>query len=77
MDTTKIFNNGQSQFVQLPKAYHLKGKEAFITQIGDTIVLFPKKEKWDLLFSSLDKFSDDFMSERIQPVLENREDIFL
>jgi len=72
MDTAKIFTDGQIQFVQLPKAYHLNGKEAFITQIGDTIVLLPKKEKWDSLFSSLDKFSDDFMTERKQPMLENR-----
>ena len=77
MDTAKIFINGQSQAVRLPKAYRLKGKEAFITKIGDAIVLLPKKRKWDLLFSSLDKFSDDFMTERIQPNLENREDIFL
>ena len=77
MDTAKIFINGQSQAVRLPKAYRLKGKEAFITKIGDAIVLLPKKGKWDLLLSSLDKFSDDFMAERIQPALENREELFL
>jgi antitoxin VapB len=77
MDTAKIFTNGQSQAVRLPKAYRLKGKETYITKIGDAIILLPKKEKWDLMFSSLDKFSDDFMSERNQPDLENREELFL
>jgi antitoxin VapB len=76
MDTAKIFENGKSQAVRLPKAYRLKGKEAFITRIGDAIVLLPKKNKWDSLISSLDKFSADFMSDRIQPQLENRERLF-
>jgi len=77
MDTAKIFTNGQSQAVRLPKAYRLKGKETYITKIGDAIILLPKLEKWDLLFASLDKFSDDFMSERSQPDLEEREGFFL
>ncbi len=76
MDTAKIFENGKSQAVRLPKAYRLKGKEAFITKVGDAIILLPKKNKWDSLISSLDKFSTDFMSKRIQPVLENRERLF-
>lgn len=71
MDTAKIFENGKSQAVRLPKAYRLKGKETYITKIGDAIILLPKKKKWDSLISSLDKFSNDFMSERIQPKLEN------
>ena len=76
MDTAKIFENGKSQAVRLPKAYRLKGKGAYITKIGDAIVLLPKRNKWDSLVSSLDNFSDDFMSERIQPELENRESLF-
>ena len=76
MDTAKIFENGKSQAVRLPKAYRLKGKEAYITKIGDAIILLPKKNKWDSLIGSLDKFSGDFMSERIQLELENRERLF-
>jgi antitoxin VapB len=76
MDTAKIFENGKSQAVRLPKAYRLKGKEAFITKVGDAIILLPKKNKWDSLISSLDKFSDDFMAERTQPELEKRESLF-
>ncbi len=76
METAKIFENGKSQAVRLPKAYRLKGEEAYITKVGDAIILLPKKNKWDSLISSLDKFSEDFMSERIQPELENRERLF-
>ncbi|MFZ0454919.1 MAG: type II toxin-antitoxin system VapB family antitoxin [Ignavibacteriaceae bacterium] len=76
MDTAKIFENGKSQAVRLPKAYRLKGKEAYITKIGDAIILLPKRSKWDSLVTSLEKFSDDFMSDRIQPGLENRDRLF-
>jgi len=39
-------------------------------------VLFPKKSKFNILFGSLDNFSDDFMQERIRPPQDNREDMF-
>lgn len=76
MDTAKIFENGKSQAVRLPKAYRLKGKEAYITKVGDAIILLPKRNKWESLITSLNKFTDDFMSERIQPELENRDRLF-
>ncbi len=76
MDTAKLFENGKSQAVRLPKAYRLKGKEAYITRIGDAIILLPKRNKWNSLLNSLDKFSSDFMSERDQPEMDNREKLF-
>lgn len=76
MDTAKIFENGKSQAIRIPKAYRLKGKEAYITRVGDAIILLPKKNKWDSFISSLDKFTNDFMTERVQPEKENRERLF-
>ncbi len=76
MNTAKIFTSGNSQAVRLPKSYRMKGKEAFITKVGDALIILPKKKKWDSLFDSLDKFSDDFMSDRIQPEVETREELF-
>ena len=76
METAKLFKNGKSQAVRLPKAFRIKGDEVFVTKIGDAVVLFPHSKKWDSLLNSLDKFSDDFMNERKQPGLENREELF-
>lgn len=76
MTTAKLFINGSSQAVRLPKSFRIKGNEAYISKVGDAIILFPKQEKWNSLFSSLDKFSHDFMHERDQPKLEKREDLF-
>ena len=76
MDTAKIFENGKSQAVRLPKAYRLKGKEAYITKLGDAIILLPKMNNWDSLIASLNMFTEDFMSERKQAKPESREGFF-
>lgn len=83
MDTAKLFENGRSQAVRLPKAYRMKGKEVSITRVGDAVILLPRKKMWDSLFESLEEFSDDFMSEipdagneRVQLPLEKRTDLF-
>ncbi len=76
MDTAKIFKNGESQAIRIPKAYRLKGKEAHITKLGEALIILPKREGWDSLISSLDNFTNDFMNDREQPELENRESFF-
>jgi antitoxin VapB len=76
MDTAKVFDSGNSQAIRIPKKFKLKGKEAYITKIGDAIVILPMKQKWNSLIDSIDKFSDDFLMDRSQPTLEKREKIF-
>jgi len=77
MTTAKIFPNGQSQAVRIPKEFRFENQqEVFVAKEGEAIVLFPKKSKFNILFDSLDNFSDDFMKERTQPSQDNREDIF-
>ena len=77
MKTAKIFKNGQSQAVRLPKEFRLKGTEVFIKKHGDNIILIPIDENpWQPLVASLDQFSDDFMSTRGQPKQQDREDLF-
>ncbi len=72
----KIFQNGHSQAIRLPKKFRFSGKEVYIKKQNNLIVLIPKKKGWDSLFNSLDKFTDDFMEERIQPPNQDREDLF-
>ena len=77
MMTAKIFPNGQSQAVRIPKEFRFENQqEVFVAKEGEAIVLFPKKSKFNILFDSLDNFSDDFMKERTQPPQNNREDMF-
>jgi antitoxin VapB len=74
----KIFKNGQSQAVRLPKEFRFENQEElFVKRVEDGIILLPINDKsiWDHMFDRLDEFSDDFISERTQPI-QNREDLF-
>lgn len=73
MDSAKLFKNGSSQAVRLPKKYNFDGSEVYIKQIGNLVVLIPKSDPWSSLEQSLDLFDDDFMSVRAQPQLDDRE----
>ncbi len=76
MKTAKLFQNGQSQAVRLPKEFRFAGDEVFIKKSGSAVVLIPLVNSWDSLFSSLDKFSDDYMADRDQPAQQTRETLF-
>jgi antitoxin VapB len=67
MKTAKLFRNGESQAVRLPKEFRFAGKEVFIKRVGNAVVLLPKAKSWDTLIESLAKFPADFMNDRAQP----------
>jgi antitoxin VapB len=76
MKIAKLFQNGQSQAVRLPKEFRFEGEEVFIKKTGNVVMLIPTTHSWDSLLGSLDKFTPDFMSERNQPQQQSREDVF-
>ncbi len=73
MKVAKIFNNGRSQAVRLPKEFRFEGSDVYIKKFDNIVMLIPKDDKWATLVSSLDEFSDDFMETRNQPEVESRE----
>ena len=46
MMTAKLFENGRSQAVRLPKEYRFSGEEVAINKVGDIVFLMPKDNKW-------------------------------
>ncbi|NJD57675.1 MAG: antitoxin [Nitrospirae bacterium] len=74
MKTAKLFRNGQSQAVRLPREFRFENDHVFVKKSGNVVVLIPAKNSWDTLIQSLAKFSDDFMTERKQPKAQKRED---
>jgi len=77
MKTAKLFKNGQSQAVRLPKEFRMAGKEVYIKKQGEAIVLLPKERSWAPLFESLNHFERDFKIERNQPEeAQTREPMF-
>jgi antitoxin VapB len=68
MKTAKLFKNGESQAVRLPKEFRFEGTEVLIQRVGDAVVLLPRAKSWEALIGSLNKFSPDFMNDRNQPM---------
>lgn len=75
MQTAKIFINGRSQAVRLPKEFRFSGNDVFIKKIGNIVILVPKDDPWASLATSLDQFTDDYMETRDQPKGGPREPI--
>ncbi len=75
MKAAKLFQNGQSQAVRLPKEFRFNDDHVFVKKEGNVVMLIPVKGSWQSMFNSLDKFSDDFMTERKQPKTQKRESI--
>ena len=73
MQTAKIFINGRSQAVRLPKEFRFSGDDVFINKIGKIVILIPKDDPWASLANSLDQFTDDYMETRDQPPQDSRE----
>ncbi len=73
MKAARLFKNGQSQAVRLPKEYRFKGDRVLLKRVGNALVLLPLKEPWTPLFESLSQFSKDFMVKRDQPKQRLRE----
>lgn len=79
MDTAKLFKDERSQAVRLPKKYRFdesENAEVFINKIGNSVILIPKDHQWDNIEQSLNNFSNDFMSERNQPEIQKRDEIY-
>jgi antitoxin VapB len=75
MQTAKLFQNGRSQAVRLPKEYQFSGDDVFIQRHGDAVLLIPHEKAWEVFLEGLNGFSDDFMNEgRNQGLDQKREE---
>ena len=63
MMTAKVFKNGGSQVIRLPKECRISSDEVMVNKIGDIVILLPKQNKWESFMRAIDMFSDDFMED--------------
>lgn len=71
--TAKLFINGRSQAVRLPKEFRFEGSEVYIRKEGDEVILSAKKPSWDDFFNTASAFDDDFLMERDNEPPQERE----
>ena len=62
--TVKLFKNGQSQAVRIPKPFQFLGiDEVTVRRQGNSVIITPKRKSWVSLADS-DLVADDFMTSR-------------
>jgi antitoxin VapB len=73
MTTAKLFTNGRSQAVRLPREFRFEGKEVKIRRYGHGVLLEPMDADLRAWFDALDRFEEPFMPEgRDQPPVPTR-----
>ena len=70
MYTAKLFKNGQSQAVRLPKECRFDSDEIGIRKVGEIVYLFPKSRTWDLFMQGVNDFDEGFSLERMNDLPE-------
>lgn len=71
--TAKLFWNGRSQAVRLPKEFHFQGEEVRIRRMGAVVILEPASQEWAWLDAIQSTFTEDFLADRQQPGHQERE----
>jgi antitoxin VapB len=71
MKTAKVFMNGRSQAVRLPKEFRFKGTEVSIKRVPQGLLIV-ERDPWEICQDACQELSDDFMKERVQPPAQQR-----
>ena len=73
MIVAKVFRNGRSQAIRLPKEFRVETSEVYLKRTREGFLVIPR-DPWELFFEGVEELSDDFMSGgRTQPEVERRE----
>jgi len=75
MHTAKIFQNGRSQAVRLPKEFRFNQDEVAIKPFGNGVLLLPLENPWQLMQDAVNEFDSDFDIVRGDQGNQIREDI--
>ena len=76
MTTAKLFRNGRSQAVRLPKAFQFEGQEVLLKRVGNGVLLLPhspegQREFWTRWYEELPELERPL--ERDQPPVQERD----
>ena len=65
MHTAKIFKNGRSQAVRIPKDFAFEGvTELTVRKVGQKLILEPIRKSWLSFNDDTHPVGDDFMADR-------------
>ncbi len=69
--TAKVFQNGRSQAIRLPKECRVSSDEVYIEKLGNSLVITPKnKSKWSIAKEALEELGGIELERNQLPVQE-------
>ena len=71
MTAAKVFMNGRSQAIRLPKEFRVSSDEVFLKKTSGGFIVV-ERDPWEIFEEGCRELSDGFMAERAQPPLEKR-----
>jgi antitoxin VapB len=72
MQTAKVFENGRSQAIRLPKQFRVNADEVYLKKTPEGFLVIPR-DPWEVFREGVEELSDDFMAEgRQQPEVQSR-----
>jgi len=71
MTTAKVFKNGRSQAIRLPREFRVKGSEVYLKKVREGFIVM-ERDPWEVCREACQELSDDFMKVRKQPPQQHR-----
>src|SRR5205085_6478627 len=72
MQTAKVFMNGRSQAIRLPKEFRVESAEVYLKKTPEGFLVIPR-DPWEVFFEGVEELSEDFMAHgRPQPPAQRR-----
>ncbi|HUY32920.1 MAG TPA: type II toxin-antitoxin system VapB family antitoxin [Pirellulales bacterium] len=72
MQKAKVFQNGRSQAIRLPKDFRVESEEVYLKKTSEGFLVIPC-DPWEVFFEGVRELSDDFMAGgRRQPKPQKR-----
>lgn len=73
IEEVEIENISGSQFIKIPENFKIDDNRVYLKKMGNSIFIIPFHNPWESLIEGVKLFTEDFMKERNQPSLDNRE----
>jgi antitoxin VapB len=71
MSIAKVFKNGRSQAIRLPKEFRVKSAEVHLKRVPEGILMV-ERDPWEVSLEACQELSDNFMESRTQPPIQKR-----
>lgn len=72
-ETVKVTKESGSQIIHIPEGFKIEDDKVYLKKVGNSIYVIPYHNPWESLIQSTNMFSDDFLNEREEPKIQERE----